>query len=115
MKGSLVTFRVDRVNGLYLFQGSTLDLSGKASVTQSLDSAMLWYRILGHARDKGPSDLSKKGVLSIELLGFLESCEHYVFGKQTRVKFSKDQHTTIYALGYIHFDLWACSYPIFRW
>lgn len=31
MKGFLVTFRVDRVNGMYFLQGFTLDLSDKAS------------------------------------------------------------------------------------
>lgn len=31
MKGFLVTFKVDRVNGMYFVQGFTLDLSDKAS------------------------------------------------------------------------------------
>lgn len=32
MKGSLVTFRANRVNGFYLLQIFTLDLSGKVSL-----------------------------------------------------------------------------------
>lgn len=60
MKGSLVTFRADRVNGLYLLQGFTLDLSGIVSIAISLESVILWYRILGHVCDKGLSKLSKR-------------------------------------------------------
>lgn len=44
MKGFLVVFREIRVSGSYSLQGSTLYLSGKASVAQSLDIASFGIR-----------------------------------------------------------------------
>lgn len=59
IKGSLVSFREVRVNGLYLLKGSTLYLSGKDSVDQCLDSEMLWHRRLWHVSEKGLNEQSK--------------------------------------------------------
>lgn len=48
----MVSFRANRVNGLYLSQGFTLDLSGKVSIAQSSDSAIFWHMRLGHVSEK---------------------------------------------------------------
>lgn len=68
IKDTLVTFKASRVNSLYLLQGYTLDLSGKVSIAQYLDSRMLWNRILRHVSDKDLSELYKKGVFGSEPL-----------------------------------------------
>ena len=39
----------------------------------------------------------------------LKFCEHYVFEKQRRVKFSKGMHNTKGTLDYLHFGLWGPS------
>lgn len=51
--------------------------------------------------------MSAHDVLGSEPLGLLMFCENSVFGKHTRIKFSKGQHVIAYALDYIHFDLWG--------
>ena len=43
-------------------------------------------------------------------LTYLPFCEHYVFGKATRVKFAKVIHETQNQLDYIHSDLWGTSW-----
>lgn len=106
MKIFFVDFREFRVNGLYLLQDSTLDLSRKATIAQSLVSAMFWHRRLGHVSDKGLRELSKQGMLGSEPLGVLKFCEHFIFGKQTKLRFYKGQHTTTHAFDYIYYDLW---------
>lgn len=45
-------------------------------------------------------------MLGIEIFRDLSFYEH-IFGTQTRVKFSKGSHTILYALDYIHSNLWG--------
>lgn len=47
-------------------------------------------------------------------LGSIRFCKYYILGKKTRVKFSKDIHTSKHNLEYIHSNLsqsryWACK------
>jgi transposase InsO family protein len=53
--------------------------------------------------------LSKRGLLGDQKTGSLDFCEHCVFGKQCRVKFSTGIHSTSGTLDYIHSDLWGPS------
>ena len=50
-------------------------------------------------------ELSRRGLLNGKNISVLKFCEHCVFGKQKRVKFSKGVHNTKGTLNYIHFDL----------
>lgn len=50
-------------------------------------------------------ELSKKGLLGGQITGKLDLCEHCVFGKQCRVKFSSVVHRTKGTVDYIHSDL----------
>jgi len=50
--------------------------------------------------------LSKRGLLGNKV-GKLDFCEHCVYGKQTRVKFSAAIHKTKGIVDYIHSDLWG--------
>ncbi|RVW64293.1 hypothetical protein CK203_052271 [Vitis vinifera] len=43
----------------------------------------------------------------------LKFCEHCVFEKQKRIKFTKGFHNTKGTLNYIHFDLWGPSRVFF--
>ena len=52
--------------------------------------------------------LSKRGILSGIKVANLEFCEHCVFGKKYRSKFSKGAHITNDVLDYIHSD-WGPS------
>ncbi|KAL1197962.1 Retrovirus-related Pol polyprotein from transposon TNT 1-94 [Cardamine amara subsp. amara] len=51
--------------------------------------------------------LSKENLLCGHEVKSLEFCEHCVFGKLHRSKFSKDIHITKGTLDYIHFDCWG--------
>ena len=51
------------------------------------------------------SILSKRGLLNGQKIGKLDFCEHCVFGKQCRVKFSIANHRTKGTVDYIHSDL----------
>ena len=37
----------------------------------------------------------------------MQFCEHCVFGKQTRLRFSRSVHTTRAIFDYVHTDLWG--------
>ena len=64
---------------------------------------------LWHMSEAGMSILSKWGLLNGQKIGKLDFCEHCVFGKQCRVKFSIAQHRTKGTVDYIHSDLWGPS------
>ncbi|KAL6345221.1 hypothetical protein AAG906_015704 [Vitis piasezkii] len=49
------------------------------------------------------------GLLDGQKMGELDFCEHCVFKKQCRVKFSASVHRTKCTLDYIHSDLWGPS------
>ena len=53
--------------------------------------------------------LSRRGLLNGQSISKLKLCEHCVFGKQKRVKFTKGIHNTKGTLDYIHYDLWGPS------
>ncbi|KAK2981465.1 hypothetical protein RJ640_017487 [Escallonia rubra] len=96
MKGALVVMKGLKQNSLYLLQGSTV--SGAAASTSSsvidFDTTKLWHMPLGPMSESGMDVLSKKGFLGSKKIGKLDFCEHCVFEKQFRVKFSWAVHTT---------------------
>ena len=53
--------------------------------------------------------LSRRGLLNGQSISKLKFCEHCIFGKQKRVKFTKGIHNTKRTLDYIHYDLWGPS------
>ncbi|RVW67653.1 Retrovirus-related Pol polyprotein from transposon TNT 1-94 [Vitis vinifera] len=62
----------------------------------------LWHQRLGHISHRGLQELEKQGVLGNYKLTDLPFCEHCVFHKATRVKFSKTVHETQNQLDYLH-------------
>ncbi|KAJ4976637.1 hypothetical protein NE237_001743 [Protea cynaroides] len=110
-KGSLVVMKGNKVNNLYVLQGSTV--TGSADVSSSSDSdkdtTHLWHMRLGHMSERGMTNLSKRGLLCGDHTTSLDYCGHCVFGKQTRVSFSTSSHTTKGTLDYIHSDLWGLA------
>ena len=55
----------------------------------------LWHRKLGHISEKGLQELAIQGLLSGEKLVKMDLCEHCVYGKAHRVKFSTGQSLTM--------------------
>ncbi|KAG8478499.1 hypothetical protein CXB51_028393 [Gossypium anomalum] len=111
-KGSLVVMKGQRkIAKLYVLQVSTV--TGDATVASSSlsddDITKLWHMRLGHMSENGMTELSKRGLLDGQGICKLNFCEHCVFGKQKRVRFTRGIHNTKEMLEYIHSDLWGPS------
>ncbi|KAG8499626.1 hypothetical protein CXB51_006086 [Gossypium anomalum] len=111
-KGSLVVMKGQRKTAkLYVLQGSTV--TGDAAVASSSlsddDITKLWHMRLGHMSENGMVELSKRGLLDGQGICKLKFCEHCVFGKQKRVRFTRGIYNTKGTLEYIHSDLWGPS------
>ncbi|KAG8478610.1 hypothetical protein CXB51_028417 [Gossypium anomalum] len=76
--------------------GSTV--TGDAAVASSSlsddDITKLWHMRLGHMSENGMVELSKRGLLDGQGICKLNFCEHCVFGKQKRVRFTRGIHNT---------------------
>ncbi|KAG8480753.1 hypothetical protein CXB51_025439 [Gossypium anomalum] len=58
------------------------------------DITKLWHMRLGHMSENGMVELSKRGLLDGQGICKLNFCEHCVFGKQKRVRFTRGIHNT---------------------
>ncbi|KAK2990880.1 hypothetical protein RJ640_007601 [Escallonia rubra] len=96
MKGALVVMKGLKPNSLYLLQGSTVTGAAAAASSSDIDSdtIKLWHMRLGHMSERGMDVLSKQSLLGSKKIGKLDFCEHCVFGKHCRIKFSRVVHTT---------------------
>ncbi|KAG8489524.1 hypothetical protein CXB51_017540 [Gossypium anomalum] len=111
-KGSLIVMKWQRKTAkLYVLQGSTV--IGDAAVASSSLSddniTKLWHMRLGHMSENGMTELSKRGLLDGQGICKLKFCEHCIFGKQKRVRFTRGIHNTKGTLEHIHSDLWGPS------
>ena len=77
--------------------------------TTDITKSQLWHKRLGHVNERGLQELQKQGLLCGDKLEKLDFCEHCVYGKATRVKFSSSIHKTNEILSYVHSDLWGPS------
>ncbi|GAV56927.1 gag_pre-integrs domain-containing protein, partial [Cephalotus follicularis] len=106
--GALVIMKGKKIDGLYQLQGNTV-LGTAVVASSSGDKTRLWHMRLGHMSERVLQILSKKGLLARVKSEKLDFCEHYVYGKLCRVKFSTAIHKTKGILDYIHSDLWGPS------
>ncbi|KAG8498724.1 hypothetical protein CXB51_005090 [Gossypium anomalum] len=92
------TIKVKMFDGVVrtLSDGSTV--TGDAAVASSSlsddDITKLWHMRLGHMSENGMVELSKRGLLDGQGICKLNFCEHCVFGKQKRVRFTRGIHNT---------------------
>ncbi|KAG8498778.1 hypothetical protein CXB51_005209 [Gossypium anomalum] len=87
---------------LKIFKCSLVVMKGQRKIAKVYDS-------LGYMSENGMVELSKRGLLDGQGICKLNFCEHCVFGKQKRVRFTKGIHNTKGMLEYIHSDLWGPS------
>ncbi|PHU29000.1 CBL-interacting serine/threonine-protein kinase 16 [Capsicum chinense] len=93
-----------------MFDGVVRRYGDAAVSTPSLsnsDVAKLCHMRLGYMSENRMTKLSMRGLLDGQSITKLEFCEHSVFGKQKRVRFTKGIHSTKGTLDYIHSDLWG--------
>ena len=67
----------------------------------------LWHMRLGHAREKAMQGLVKQGLLKGVKTCKLDFYEHYVLGKQIKMKFGTAVHQTEGIFDYVHMDVWG--------
>ncbi|KAG8499930.1 hypothetical protein CXB51_006489 [Gossypium anomalum] len=107
------TIKVKMFDGVVrtLSEGSTVtgDVAVASSSLSDDDITKLWHMRLGHMSENGMVELSKRGLLDGQGICKLNFCEHYVFGKQKRVRFTRGIHNTKGTLDYIHSNLWGSS------
>ncbi|KAG8478363.1 hypothetical protein CXB51_028111 [Gossypium anomalum] len=111
-KGSLVVMKGQRkIVKLYVLQGFTVigDAAVASSSLSDDDITKLWHMRLGHISENGMTELRKRGLLDGQGICKLNFCEHCVFGKQKRVRFTRGIHNTKETFEYIHSDLWGPS------
>ncbi|KAG8502968.1 hypothetical protein CXB51_000803 [Gossypium anomalum] len=88
-------------------------VTGDAAVASSSlsddDITKLWHMRLGLMSENDMVELSKRGLLDGQRICKLNFCEHCVFGKQKRVRFTRGIHNMKGTLEYIHYDLWGPS------
>ena len=112
LKGALVFLKGHkRYANLYVMEGSTVlgDAAVPSSTPSDADITKIWHMRLGHMSQQGMDELSRRGLLCGQCTSKLDFCEHCVFGKQTRVRFSSGIHSTKGILDYIHSDFWGPS------
>ncbi|KAG8478742.1 hypothetical protein CXB51_028655 [Gossypium anomalum] len=107
------TIKVKMFDGVVrtLSDGSTI--TGDATITFSSlsddDITKLWHMRLGHMSENGMAELKKRGLLDGQGICKLNFCEHCVFGKQKRVRFTRGIHNMKGILEYIHSGQWGPS------
>ncbi|KAG8499632.1 hypothetical protein CXB51_006096 [Gossypium anomalum] len=96
--------------------GSTVtwDAAVASSSLSDDDITKLWHMRLGHISENGMVELSKRGLLDGQGICKLNFCKHCVFGKQKRVRFTREIHNMKGTLEYIHSDLWGPSKVLSR-
>lgn len=97
-------------NNLYVLSGRAQSVEA-AVVEKVADKSIaeLWHQRLGHISEKRLKELCKSDVLGGLKDPSLEFCEHCVYGKSHRVKFSAAKHNTVNRIDYVHLDLWGPS------
>jgi hypothetical protein len=96
-----------KAENLYVLRG--ISGSANAVATSDTETTKIWHMRLGHMSALGLAELSKRGLLDGCHVDTLDFCEHCVFGKHKRVKFSYIVHNTENILDYVHDDLWGSS------
>lgn len=107
MKGSIVVFKAEKKNNLYVCKAEPVCEHANFVV----DNYVLWHKRLGHMSNKGLEILHKNGHLGSDKLMHVPFCESCVLGKQTRVSFPNPNPVTRTkcsdVLEYLHADVWG--------
>ncbi|KAJ9542762.1 hypothetical protein OSB04_029268 [Centaurea solstitialis] len=109
-RGALLMMKALRKTAnLYILQGQTVtgDVAVASKNVSDGDLTKLWHLRLGCMSLGGMIELSQRELLNGHKVTDLQFCEHCVYGKTKRVRFSSGIHTTKGPLDYIHSDLWG--------
>ncbi|CAH9052299.1 unnamed protein product [Cuscuta europaea] len=111
LKNSLVLFKAEKVNNLYVCHAKPYIDSVNAVNVVHTDKTLLWHNRLGHMSNKGLGIMHKHGYLGKDSVNSLTFCESCVLGKQHRVQFPLSSYPNMtkcsYVLEYVHADVWG--------
>lgn len=74
-----------------------------------IDCTRIWNMRLGHMSEKGLSLLSEQDLLKNMKKLQMEFCEHRVYGKAHKLKFSTSKHKSGGLLNYVHTNVWGST------
>ena len=129
VRGSIVLMRVVWYRNLYKLLGITiidecnryvvLEEGGKdeRTLTTSWGKTMLWHQRLAHIGEKGLWALQGKGMVAgmTDCTLDLDFYEHYIYGKQNRIRFASGATRAKGILELIQWwCVWTCSCSIIR-
>ncbi|XP_073222071.1 uncharacterized mitochondrial protein AtMg00300-like [Cicer arietinum] len=104
IKGSLIIMKGTRDHGIYLLNGQAVTRMA-AIVVQASSKVNMWHQRVGHVSLKGMQVLDTQCMLGGDKISDLEFCEHCVYGKMHRVKFSTGKYCSKEIMEHIHSDL----------
>jgi len=94
----------------YPLTGKTVKRDLAVGINESKDQTecmRIWHMRLRHMSEKGLSLLGEKGLLKNMKKPCKEFCEHCVYGKAHRLKFSTSKHKSRGLLDFVHIDVWG--------
>jgi hypothetical protein len=104
-KGSLVMVKGENVGTLYLCIGN---VDSSISLASTEVDTTLWHHRIRHMSDKGMQILHKRNLLPDIKQVDLDLCEHYVYGKQKRVRFLRvEKEKKSEKLELVHTCVWG--------
>ncbi|CAH9067875.1 unnamed protein product [Cuscuta epithymum] len=108
LKNSLVLFKAEKVNNLYVCHAKPFAES--VNVVCS-DKTSLWHNRLGHMSNKGLDVMRRAGYFGKDSVTSVPFCESCVLGKQHRVSFPPSSYPNLSkcssVLEYVHADVWG--------
>lgn len=110
VRGSMVVMKGVCHGNLYALLGMTITDNAAIGISKSSnlsDCTKLWHMRLGHMSEKGLTLLGKEGLLKNLEKPCMDFCEHCVYGKAHRVKFTTSKHKSRRLLDYVHTDVWG--------
>ncbi|KAK2989282.1 hypothetical protein RJ640_000032 [Escallonia rubra] len=92
MKGALVVMKGLKQNNLSSIVTEAVAAAPSSGI--DFDTTKLWHMRLGHMSERGMDVVSKQDFLGSKKIRKLDICEHCVFEKHCKAKFSRAIHTT---------------------
>jgi len=100
-KGNLVVAHGKKRGSFYMNVDEDM-----VAVTEAVNNSTMWHQRLGHMSEKGIKLMAAKGKLSSLKHVDVGVCEHYIFGKQKKVSFSRARKTPKFEkLEWVHTDV----------
>lgn len=109
IRESRIVLEAPKCNGLYIVQNVHPLYHALLARCRKDEGLELWHRRLYHISANSLKELLKQGVVKSRGTKRLKFCEHCVYNKAKRLKFTKEEYSTKSILGCVHANLWEPS------